>query len=292
LTTPRRSAVSLIELLVVIAIIAVLVGIVLPAVQSVRAAAARTRCQNNLKQIGLAFHQYHQSHAAFPPGVTDKPQYPYVNWRVFLLPFLEQTALWEQIEADFLRQRQWWLNPRHPAESQTPAVFRCPSESRERLLVQPENAWIGFSTYLGVSGVATGDRTGLLYFNSRVRFEDVGDGTSSTLFVGERPPSQDARFGWWYAGTGQDLKGSMDMFLGVRDWRTTFRSPMCQSGPYAFGAGSDKNPCDMFHFWSKHIVGANFLFADGSVHLLRYTAESVLPGLATRAGGEIVSVPE
>jgi prepilin-type processing-associated H-X9-DG protein len=288
----KRIAVTLLELLVVIAIIALLVGMLLPAVQNVRAAAARARCQNNLKQIGLAFHQYHLSYGAFPPGVTDKAAYPWVSWRVFLLPSLEQTGLWQQIEADFQRQRQWWLNPRHPAEAQVPAVFRCPSESVGTLVVQPENASIGFSPYLGVSGVVSGDRAGLLYFNSRVRFIDVVDGTSSTLLVGERPPSQDARFGWWYAGTGQVLDGSMDMFLGTRDIRTTWRSPTCGAGPYAFSAGTDKNPCDMFHFWSKHPGGANFLFADASVHLLRYSANSMLNGLATRAGGEVVSLPD
>lgn len=292
MNAPRRAAVTLLELLVVIAIVALLVGMLLPAVQNVRAAAARSRCQNNLKQIGLAFHQYHSNYEAFPAGVTDKRAYPWVSWRVFLLPLLEQAALWQQIEADFLRQRQWWLNPRHPAEAETPALFRCPSESVGTLLVQPENASIGFSPYLGVSGVSSGDRAGLLYFNSRVRFGDVVDGTSTTLFVGERPPSQDTRFGWWYAGTGQKLDGSMDMFMGVLDLRTTFRSPMCPPGPYAFSAGSDKNPCDMFHFWSKHPGGANFLLVDGSVHLLRYAADAVLPDLATRAGGETASVPD
>src|SRR5262245_7878004 len=107
----RRPAVTLLELLVVIAIIALLFGMVLPAVQNVRAAAARARCQDNLKQIGLAAHQYHLSYDAFPPGVTDKRAFPWVSWRVFLLPLLEQTGLWQQIEADFARQRQWWLNP-------------------------------------------------------------------------------------------------------------------------------------------------------------------------------------
>ena len=158
--------------------------------------------------------------------------------------------------------------------------------------MQPENASIGFSSYLGVSGVVTGDRAGLLYYNSRIGIDDIADGASTTLLVGERPPSQDARFGWWYAGTGQDMKGSMDMFLGVRDYRTTWRSPTCGNGPYAFGPGTDKNPCDMFHFWSKHAGGGNFLFADNSVKLLRYTADAVLPALATRGGKESASVPD
>ncbi len=288
-----RFAFTLVELLVTIAIVSILTGLTLAAVQRARDAAARTRCQNNLKQIGLALHQYHGNYGVFPSGIPPlDSNHPFLSWRVVITPFLEQESVWQQALIDFQRHPEWWLAPRHAGESRTPSVFLCPSEWKDRLFVQQENTWIGFSPYLGVAGINSADQAGMIFGNSAIRFADVMDGTSSTLFVGERPPSKDNWFGWWYAGVGQNLDGSADMTLGVRDYRNTFRAPMCPRGPYQFQSGSDDNLCDEFHFWSKHTSGANFLFVDGSVRFLKYSAASVLPALATRAGGEVVAPPD
>ena len=111
--------------------------------------------------------------------------------------------------------------------------------------------------------------------------------------IGERPPSADERFGWWYAGTGQDRDGSADMILGVREKRgSDFSLRSCPPGPYEFGPGRLDNQCDALHFWSLHPGGAHFAFCDESVRFLTYSADPILPALATRAGGETVAVPD
>jgi prepilin-type processing-associated H-X9-DG protein len=127
---------------------------------------------------------------------------------------------------------------------------------------------------------------GVLFLDSAVRLTDVTDGTSNTLAVGERPPSADLILGWWYAGWGQAKDGEGDMVLGARTRNHSIYGRGCPSGPFEFQPGSFGNQCDAFHFWSPHSNGANFLVCDGSVRFLSYSANRILPALATRAGGE------
>jgi prepilin-type processing-associated H-X9-DG protein/prepilin-type N-terminal cleavage/methylation domain-containing protein len=290
-----RPGLTLIELLVVFAIIGVLIGLILPAVQRTRDNAAKVECGHQLRQIALALHGYHDTHHALPPGLRGATaDYPYLSWHARILPFVEQEALWQDTQAAFAQQRNFWIVPPHAGLGIEVPIYSCPSNPLPSALIQPENTTVAFTTYLGVSGTNQGAHDGLLYYESNVRFSDVTDGLSNTLMVGERPPGPDFRFGWWYAGVGQQYNGSADMVLGALEWRdpACFRTPTCPVKPYPYGPGSMNNPCDIFHFWSLHGGGANFGFADGSVRFLRYDAAMLLPSLATRAGGEVVAPPD
>src|SRR5262249_55206755 len=148
---------------------------------------------------------------------------------------------------------------------------------------------IAFTTYQGVSGLNLQTYDGILYANSRTRVADITDGTSNTVMVGERPPSRDLEFGWWFAGGGQPDPlqdyyqfGSCDVVLGVREINTQstgLETDRCPVGPYGFRQGQLTDPCSQFHFWSLHSGGANFLYADASVHFLPYSAANILPFL-------------
>jgi prepilin-type N-terminal cleavage/methylation domain-containing protein/prepilin-type processing-associated H-X9-DG protein len=341
----RRPGFTLIELLVVIAIIAVLLGLLLPAVQKVRDAANRTHCANNLKQIGLALHHYHDVHGVLPPAMDARERPPYIggpnyaypgyhpwwSWIARMLPYYEQDTLYRAADqwarsADGVRpeQRRWDpfggynLNPPtppNPALGTPLKVLQCPADSRTSLVAEaqfnptsPYKLTFAFTGYLGVSGVNHRTFDGLLIPNGRysiggraqevnhkVRLADVRDGTSHTLLVGERPPSADLSWGWWFASTGQGNDGSGDYVLGVRELLVLgayLRPPYnCARGPYTFRPGSLLSHCDQLHFWSLHSGGANFLMADASVRFLSYQADDILPALATRNGGETATLP-
>jgi prepilin-type processing-associated H-X9-DG protein len=127
----------------------------------------------------------------------------------------------------------------------------------------------------------------MLYLDSNIRLTDIFDGSSNTVMVGERPPSQNGWFGRWHGGWGYWRVG--DSILGVRE---TALNPItgCGAGPNHFAYDRPSNPCASFHFWSLHPGGGHFLFADGGVKFLPYTADPILPMLATRSGGEAVSL--
>jgi len=291
-----RSAFTLIELLVVIAITALVIGLSLGVVQKVRESATRAQCQNNMKQIGLALHHYHEAAGHLPAGVTgERPgePMPFVSWCARLLPSLEQGALWDETVQAFKQDADFLHDPPHSGLKTTVRHFTCPSDGRVRTarLVGKEQLPRAFTSYLGVNGYHASYSDGLFYVDSRIRFADITDGTSNTLAIGERPPSKDLILGWWYAGWGQDKDGEGDMLLGVRTRVNSIYGSGCPDGPNDFKPGSFDNQCDAFHFWSPHSGGANFLLADGSVRFIRYSANSIMPTLASRAGGEAESVP-
>ncbi len=285
----NRHAFTLVELCVVLGIMAVATTLCLSAVQRVREAASCSQCQNNLRQMGIALQSYHDVFRSLPPGTSrSRFPYPFMSWQTRILPFIEQGPLWAKAESDF-KMNPSWSSPPHLGLSSILSLHLCPSSSREIGISEPEHVMAAFTYYEGVAG---SDWTnGVLFLDSSVRVADIKDGTSHTLMVGERPPSKDNHFGWWYAGVGQAQTGNLDAHLSVRQINISFREPTCPKGPYHFAPGSDTDSCDVFHFWSHHTGGANFLFADGSVHFLPYSADDVLPALATRSGGENVALP-
>jgi prepilin-type N-terminal cleavage/methylation domain-containing protein/prepilin-type processing-associated H-X9-DG protein len=283
----RHSGFTLIELLVVIAIISVLIGLVLPAVQKVRAAAARTQCLNNLKQIGLALHNYHDAHGVFPPGYfsdfdsAGNDTGPGWGWAAYILPQMEQDNLYKSIHFDQLIQAPVNNAPRVTSIKS----YLCPMDvapvtwtaSHYNAMGNATGAVCDVATanYIGNFGVSEPgvDGEGLFFRNSAVKIADISDGTSQTLMVGERTFAL-APATWTGAVTGAELfpYNSSNMVLGH-----TGES----AGPAV--------PHDINNFSSRHTNGVNFLFADGHVSFLTNAInQPVFEALSTRAGNESV----
>jgi prepilin-type processing-associated H-X9-DG protein len=296
-----RKAVSLIELLIVLAIVTLLLGLLLPALQKARGAAHRSRCAGNLKQLGIAHQQYHDQFGYLPAGLSvfyASDPWVKVGWHARILPFLEQESLFIRMQAALKEDIPFFANQDNLQILRTVLPFyACPADPRSLSAhdVYGNGLLESFPSYLGVEGTDQFARDGVLFSNSRIRWAEVTDGLSATLLVGERPLSASATCGPWYLGDGQDGTGSCAVVLGSNEWNTSSAvSPTstfavsCPRGPFSFRPGDASNPCDLLHFWSQHSGGAHFLFCDGSVRFLNYSAASILANLATRAAGDLV----
>jgi len=304
-----RTGFTLIELLVVIAIIAILIGLLLPAVQKVRAAAARVQCQNNLKQIGVACHNYHDANQYFPPGYRAALPYadgstdtaPGWGWGAYLLPYLEQDNLYRRL--NFSQPV-----PNSPAIQTVVKVYLCPSDLPPPSAFAVPDAFGNAVARAAPSSYAAcvgGDESetdgpsglGIFYRNSRTRMTDVSDGTSSTIMVGERAWSN-ANGIWAGAIPGGVIKrGSLNPCPGGGAGSYP-ASVLVQAHSHLNNATSDTDG-GLDDFSSRHFGGANFVFADGHVSFVRsvpadnpdgsFTADSIaLQALGTRANGEVV----
>ncbi len=299
-----HSAFTLIELLVVIGIVAVLIGLLLPAVQKVREAAARMSCQNNLKQMALAAHNYESVRGVLPPGTIGSPDPLFaLSVHVALLPYLEQDAIHQRALSDC---RDYPIT-RHMASLHAGLHtlvkhFQCPADDRQQYRHRTSHGnVVALTGYLGVSGLGSdpfilgsGYRmSGVIYSGSRTKVTDITDGTTNTLLFGERPPSPDYECGWWYTFSPPTIGGPSLPVRGLRGYTGSSDNlpayGACPPGPYPYTRGDINNICDANHCWSLHPGGANFAFCDGSVKLLRYSADAILPALATRAGGEAIT---
>lgn len=318
-----RRAFTLVELLVVIAIIGVLIALLLPAVQKVRDAANRTQCANNMKQQGLALHHYHDTYGTFPPGMVNddeappKGYHPEWSWMALTMAFYEEGNLY-RLADDYAHQPgdYYWAfgdrrTPPNPAVSIVVKLWTCPADPRTDLTGPGvtdagKHITVAFTEYLGVNGTSAKpsviivgkdvppNEDGILYHKSKVRIADITDGTSNTLMVGERPPSADLNFGWWFGSDGRDEDGTGEGTLGAVEmgyYNHVLKGPFnCPVPKLGLQAGDVNDNCDQVHFWSLHAGGANFLLADGSVRFLTYSIQpDVFPQLCTRAGGEVVT---
>jgi hypothetical protein len=272
-------------------IIGLLLALLFPAVQSAREAARKTECANHLHQTAIACHLYHDVNQVLPSGLTlDTPAQPrpYMTWLNAILPYIEMNALATQRDAWYAAERMPFDQVSHPGTALVIPTYTCPSDDRVHMPQETYEGYVrGLTSYLGVSGTDLHAKDGLLFGGSNFPMTAITDGISNTLLIGERPPSPDFWYGWWYSGYGQLATGSVDMVLGVREinvgWRYLW---FCDEGPWHFQPGDLERECHALHFWSMHPQGAYFARGDASIHFMNYAADSVLPGLATRFGGD------
>jgi prepilin-type N-terminal cleavage/methylation domain-containing protein/prepilin-type processing-associated H-X9-DG protein len=284
----RRNAFTLIELLVVIAIIAVLIGLLLPAVQKVRDAAARSQCQNNLKQLGLGLHNFHGTFGGFPPAHQTVPKVH--GWIALTLPYLEQDNLYRRY-----RQDVNWDDDANdlPANQSTNSaelkVLLCPSAPTGRKGTNGRS----ITDYTALNDVqnnaftgtrpADSTRRGVLGLNVRRKLTDITDGSSNTLLLVEDA----GRNVLWVSG--QRVSGSS----GGGAWSNPTGCEITLTGSMA--DGTKPGPCAVnctnnAEVYAFHSGTANVLLADGSVRALRNNIDlQVLAALVTRSGGEVVS---
>ncbi len=315
LRATRTGGFTLVELLVVIAIIGVMVGLLLPAVQSAREAARRMSCSNNLKQMGLAIHNYHDSYNTFPIGSN---QYNhngmvdgrgFMGWAIAILPNIEQQNLYERYNplVDSLSSQNQVVR-----ETSIP-TYNCPSDINIGQLLTPESGTCcsrvyATSSYRGVSGRSAGaaywddanhfgatnpqDKgvfPALAQRGRPMRFADIIDGTSNTLAIGEGQTKTRPTRGTFWAHTytsyalGSITVGYPVPSFGITDYE------LCRTT--AANLGVSDNACKRF-FGSQHPGGVQFARVDGSVSFISSTIDQVVLGaLATAAGGEVFAQP-
>jgi prepilin-type N-terminal cleavage/methylation domain-containing protein/prepilin-type processing-associated H-X9-DG protein len=295
-TSRSSNGFTLVELLVVIAIIGILVALLLPAIQAAREAARRSQCLNNLKQIGLACQNYADAKKALPPGYTagtnPDSTAPGWGWATYLLPYFEETLLYQQLDlakpvetqADIQTMLPVFICP---SDQISPTPFEVTSDSLELICAAAP------SSYAATVGddasevdAPTGD--GVFYRNSKTRLKDITDGLTKTTFIGDRA----------WADTHSIWAGAPDMAVTrpgeLNPWQTATAPAqwliLVHNNWINITSDSDGGLDD---FSSKHVGGANIMFGDGSVRFVRsITADDQdhrdFWAMGTRAGNEII----
>jgi prepilin-type N-terminal cleavage/methylation domain-containing protein/prepilin-type processing-associated H-X9-DG protein len=320
----NRRAFTLIELLVVIAIIAVLIALLLPAVQSAREAARRIQCTNNLKQIGIALHNYHGAVGAFPPGylslmdpVTFDNDGPGWGWASFALNQMEQLPIYNSI--NFVKGIEFPAN--QTARLTTISSFFCPSDAlRQDMFTVVDSTTTGTmagapicvvasSNYVG--SVGSGDPSslypwiidaddgppgrdngnGLFYRNHSITIAQITDGTSQTFAAGEK--SQNLSRATWTGAVTNAAVPLVALQAGAGfDPEGGGALVIAHTGEN-HGPNAPSGQAHGDQYWSLHPGGANFLFADGSVRFIKeLIGFTIFQSLATKAGGEVLSADQ
>tara|TARA_R110002049_G_scaffold262527_2_gene438588 strand:+ start:1150 stop:2028 length:879 start_codon:yes stop_codon:yes gene_type:complete len=280
----RRRGFTLIELLVVIAIIAILIALLLPAVQQAREAARRSSCKNNLKQIGLALHNYHDTHRVFPPGRVETSL---LGFGTMILPFLDQANLYNQISASGAFDTtanstnvRWYGVPamattgNPPLAKTTITVYNCPSDPMGG--INTEISGYGKSNYVGTRSAAnaadTADIPASFYENSSRRIRDYTDGLSNTIHIGEKTTNGTPNGALWVGSASTEIA-----HIVARVDRYTNDTEYIINGNYAWTISS------------MHTGGAHVLLGDGTVRFLSENMSvRTWAALGTISEGEII----
>ncbi|QJW96882.1 DUF1559 domain-containing protein [Frigoriglobus tundricola] len=309
-----RSAFTLIELLVVIAIIAILIGLLLPAVQKVREAAARMKCSNNLKQMALALHNYESANGVFPNMNYGDWQ----SWMTMILPYIEQGNLYNvnpMWEGGYTPPPANYNYSSYLQQAKTVVqTYVCPSDPRPPYILGGGETGYAASDYVVITGLTLGGGTNFPVFSGGVGTEGIiqgawfssgprtptvsmlgiTDGTSNTLMISDRP--WQGTIGSWegyeYWDNGIGTTGT-EMWINAANGGSdlVYGSSGDSGCPYPalFGPSSTTNDCTYNNLGSFHLGGANMAFGDGSVHFISYSiTPQALQALSTRAGGEVV----
>ncbi len=294
-STRSRPGFTLIELLVVIAIIAVLIALLLPAVQSAREAARRAQCINNLVQVGVALQNYESAHEMLPSGVVNPtgpisstPKGYHHSWITQILPYIDQNNAFKKIDFAAGVYDPQNSTVRHHVMR----IFLCPSDG-----AAGSSSTAAMSSFAACHNdtEAPIDVTnkGVFYLNSHTRYEDITDGSSYTLFVGEK--RRDGSELGWMSGTRGTLRNAgtainFNSALGGRNIPVMVDDDEPADAKPVGKNSANEGETAVGGFGSAHPGGSNFLFGDGSVKFLKSSISStVFRRLANRADGELVS---
>ncbi|MHC4179343.1 MAG: DUF1559 family PulG-like putative transporter [Planctomycetota bacterium] len=292
--TQKRCGFTLIELLVVVAIIGILISLLLPAIQAAREAARRVQCMNNLTQLGVALQNYQSAHRVLPPGTIDpkgpirtKPQGYHMSWMVQLLPYIEERSTFKNIDFSV----GVYNKNNAPVRAISIALFRCPSYTGSTAMPAGSPvAWL--SNYAGchhdVEAPIDVGNNGVLFLNSRISSRDVSDGTTHTIFLGEKLGGN--RDLGWMSGTRATLRNTgaaIGATLGD-DGLGWYQDPEGAERPET--AAEKKAQLQVGGFGSEHPTGSHFLFGDGAVHLVSDAiSPTVFQQLGHRADGKLLT---
>jgi len=287
------------ETIVVIAILSLLVSLVIPAIQYARAASDKLVCQDNIRQLGVAFHHRQSATGTFiPKAWSRKSDALDLSWMVQILPEIEQDALYAKSIQALGVTRNLQANPPHAGLSTVVPLYACPSDGRlKQAMTDTYRVTASYTSYIGLGAAQKGGVSFVGAFGMvRPTLSHIHDGLSNTVMLSERPPPGDLSAGKWYSAAMYNAKtcegpntvislGAIPGFLAACGNR-------CSPSLVSLGPGRLENPCDRFHLWSMHGKGAFFLFADGSVRFLGYATDPIIPELVSVNGGDPVEIPE